>query len=59
MTRNLNISLQPLEFKEFTGINNVDDKLRLKLGELESALNIDLDAQGKPTRRNGYTKVYP
>ena len=59
MTRELNISLQPIEFGNFTGINNISDKLELKPEELESALNIDLDSQGKSTRRNGYTKVYP
>ncbi len=44
MTRDINISLQLLTFGNFIGINNVDDKLRLKSGELESALNIDLDS---------------
>lgn len=53
MTRNLNISLQPLEFGNFTGINNVDNTLRLEPNELSSALNVDLDNDGLATRRNG------
>lgn len=53
MTRNINISLQSLEFGSFTGINNIDNALRLEPNELSSALNIDLDNDGFSTRRDG------
>lgn len=53
MTRDINISLQPLEFGNFTGINNIDSSLRLQPNELSSAINIDLDNDGLSTRRDG------
>lgn len=59
MTRNLNISLQPLEFGNFTGINNVDPAIRLKPNELSSALNVDLDNEGFATRRDGVVNKVP
>ena len=53
MTRDLNIQLSPLEFGNFTGINNIDSALRLQPNELSSAINVDLDNDGLSTRRDG------
>lgn len=55
MSRNVDLPLLPIEFKNFKGINNVANALDLAPDELAEANNIDLDSRGKATRRNGYT----
>lgn len=54
MTRDLNIALLPLEFGNFTGINNVEDAVRISNTELSTAVNVDLSDAGIATRRDGY-----
>lgn len=44
--------------RAFSGINNVDAHSTLQNGELTRGINIDIDAKGKITRRQGYTKRY-
>jgi hypothetical protein len=49
---------QPLEFSGFPlGLDNLHREDSLKLGSLRAAVNIDLDANGKPARRRGQQRV--
>lgn len=45
-----------LDFRNFTGINNVKDKFSLHLNELSEATNVDLDDAGVVVRREGQVK---
>lgn len=44
-------------FQKFTGLRNTVTAERLEQGELQRAVNIDLDDAGQPRRRRGYTRV--
>ena len=44
-----------MEIKEFRGLNNVTDPLRLGLGWLATADNIDVTDTGSIIRRKGYS----
>ncbi len=58
MARDLNIDGGDIKFQNFTGINNVADATNLKLEELAEARNVDIDNEGRVSRRDGYTKKY-
>ena len=45
--------------KRFLGLNNVSDPLRLKLGWLQHADNVDITDTGALVRRPGYSYVLP
>lgn len=46
-----------LTFKGFTGINNVQDEIRLKASDLLDAQNVDIGLNGEISRRDGYTQL--
>lgn len=49
---------QPIEDKGFPrGLDNLHREDSLPRGSLRAAVNIDLDASGKPSRRRGYARV--
>lgn len=49
---------QPIEFDGFPrGLDNLHREDSLKLGSLRAAVNIDLDANGRPARRRGQQRV--
>lgn len=58
ISRNVRLDLKKIEFKNFRGINNVDDAINLEPEELVEASNIDIDNKGRAKRRNGLTKKY-
>ncbi len=58
MARDLNIQGGEIKFRNFEGINNVADATNLKLEELAEAQNVDIDNEGRVSRRDGYTKKY-
>lgn len=45
--------------KSFKGLHNVSDKLRLGLGWLDRADNVDITDTGAITKRDGYRRVLP
>lgn len=47
---------ESLNLQAFTGLKNTVSQERLAPGELERAVNIDLDDTGQPRRRRGYTE---
>lgn len=44
-----------MKIREFTGINNVSDEMKLAPGELVSAVNVDVWSRGNLRRRRGRT----
>lgn len=44
-------------FQKFTGLRNTVTAERLEQGELQTAINVDLDDAGQLRRRRGYTQV--
>lgn len=56
MARNLGVESDRIVFENFTGINNVSDAKNIGNEELVQADNIDIDNNGKVTRRDGYTR---
>jgi hypothetical protein len=58
MAKNLKIEGDTLTFSKFKGINNVDNAVNLERDELSEAVNVDIDNQGRVTRRNGYTRKF-
>jgi hypothetical protein len=58
MARDLNVQGGEIRFINFSGINNVADASNLKLEELAEAYNVDIDNEGRVSRRDGYTKKY-
>lgn len=58
ISRNIDLDTPKIEFKNFRGINNVDDAINLGHDELVEASNIDIDNRGRAKRRNGLTKKY-
>jgi hypothetical protein len=58
MARERNVETQEIIFKNFAGINNVANATNLDIRELQEANNVDIDNEGRITRRNGYTKKY-
>lgn len=49
--------LKPLRsFKR--GVNNLSSENELRPDELRQSVNVDLDRQGKPQRRQGYTNIH-
>ncbi len=58
ISRNIDLTTPKIEFKNFKGINNVEDAINLATDELVEAPNIDIDNRGRATRRNGYTKKF-
>lgn len=58
MARNLDIKGGEIIFDNFKGINNVADATNLDLQELVEAVNIDIDNEGRASRRDGYTRKY-
>ena len=47
-----------VNYREFTGKNNVSDVERLKRDELRDAMNVDITDRKKLKRRTGFSKVY-
>jgi hypothetical protein len=58
MARDLGLPVNDIIFNQFAGINNVDDPVNLTPQDLVEADNVDIDNQGRATRRPGYTKKY-
>ncbi len=58
MARDLDIQGGEIVFKNFKGINNVTDAINLTTDELTEASNIDIDNEGKASRRGGYTRKF-
>lgn len=58
MSRDTGLSPNKIEFKNFVGINNVEDAINLNKNELKEAKNVDIDNRGRISRRNGRTKKY-
>ena len=58
ISRNVDLEPTKIEFKNFRGINNVDDAINLGVDELVEASNIDIDNRGRAKRRSGNTKKY-
>jgi hypothetical protein len=58
MARNQDLNTQEIIFQNFKGINNVADANNLGTDELTEAENIDIDNEGKASRRNGYTRIF-
>ena len=48
----------PTQFRGFRGLNNLDPVERLKPDALRDALNVDIDADGRVSRREGFAQVY-
>lgn len=48
----------PTQFRGFLGINNLDPVERLKPDALRDALNVDIDKDGRISRREGFAQVY-
>jgi len=46
---------QSVVFSRFDGIRNADPRDKIKPTEFHDAVNVDLDRQGFPTRRDGYS----
>ena len=46
-----------IEFKSFTGLNNVDDHYSLAPTEFSAAMNVDIDNKGLLSRRRGYYRT--
>jgi hypothetical protein len=44
-------------FKGTTGLNTVDDPVRIKPSDIQSAVNITIDRSGRPMTRNGLTEL--
>ena len=52
------MATEPLKFGPFTkGTNNVDKATALAADELLKAVNLDIDRNGRVSRRRGYTRV--
>lgn len=47
---------RPVEFKEFLGLRNTTSPERFALGDLQAALNVDIDDAKRITRRAGLTE---
>ncbi len=58
MAKDLDIQGGDIRFQNFTGINNVADATNLKLEELAEAKNVDIDNEGRVSRRDGYTRKF-
>jgi hypothetical protein len=58
ISRNLDLETKRIEFKNFRGINNIEDAINLETDELSEASNIAIDNRGKAKRRDGYTKKF-
>jgi hypothetical protein len=58
MARNVDVNTGELTFKNFKGINNISSPGNLNLDELTEASNVNIDNDGKVSRRDGYTKKY-
>lgn len=48
---------ESVTLQQFLGVKNTVAPERLKPGELEAAVNVDIDDEGQPRRRRGYTQV--
>jgi hypothetical protein len=58
MAKSSNLEDEKIVFQKFTGINNVADASNLKLEELAEATNVNIDNEGRVSRRDGYTKQF-
>lgn len=47
-----------VKYADFTGVNNVDKARETKESELQTAVNVDVNDQGRLVRRKGYRRVY-
>ncbi len=58
MAKDIGVESSRIVFENFTGINNVANAKNLKVDELAQADNVDIDNEGRITRRGGYTKKF-
>jgi hypothetical protein len=58
MAKDANLENDKVVFQNFTGINNVSDAANLELAELVVADNMNIDNEGRVSRRDGYTKRF-
>lgn len=49
---------QSVKYGDFVGINNVDKARETQVNELQTAVNVDVNDQGRLVRRKGYRRIY-